>query len=445
MPRPKACFITANVLLWGTMLLVCPLVAVAQRHGGGTPGAGGNGWPGISRPDGVDEKDALKDFHHALAVQATSQQVAEFQVLVKNTETARAALQDFQQQLNKKEDASQPALSDSALEQVLNTSRSDTQHFVAGFSDAQKSGLKEITKRLSKVDSDLEQQEKRLDQDLQLAGATASEVAAQVDSLGKALTDFYNEQLALGSEMGIVLASGQDLAFTLPAVKSAAHIADRVVGVIVSGRLSQVAVKGSQRAFKLDLIADFSDLQHNITELLRARLDTSNRCGERVAVREATITPSAPATVVTVQMHLERWACMGQGSATELAESDGTVEIKLTPAVDKSHDLKMVSELGRIEASGMMAQELRSGDLGDDLRDKTRQSLLSALQAAADFKTTLPPVLQSLVTVQSAKFRDAAGGILNAVLEGQIEMSNEQANVLASQLNQTLSAQMAAQ
>ncbi|MGO9088511.1 MAG: hypothetical protein ACLP6G_14035 [Terriglobales bacterium] len=417
-------------------------MASAQHHGGH---AGGSTPGGLGRPDGVDEKDTLKDFHHALAVQATSQQIAEFQTLVKTEEAAKAALQQFQQQ--GKERGVAESAPNAALDQALEKARSETQKFIGGFSDAQKSGLKEITKRLGKADSDLEQEEKKLDQSLQLANVAGSEVAAHAESLDKALSEFANQQLALGREMGITLATGQDLTFTLPSVNSPASIANRTVAVAVSGVLSQLAVEGSQRTFKLDLVADLSDLQQNITELLRVQLDKANRCGQRVAIRQATLTPSAPATLVSVQLHLERWTCTqtsGRVSASELAESDGSIEIRLTPAVEKSNTLKMTSEFGRIEANDMMADALRSGDLGIELRDKVTQSILSALRAGINFKTTLPPVLQSGAVIQSAKFENAAG-ILRVVLEGQIQISSQRADLLASQLNQALASREPAQ
>jgi hypothetical protein len=72
--------ITLRSITLGSLLLACPLLATAQRHGGG--GSTGGGLSGISRPDGVSEKDSLKDFHDAMAVQATSQQVAAFQGLL---------------------------------------------------------------------------------------------------------------------------------------------------------------------------------------------------------------------------------------------------------------------------------------------------------------------------------------------------------------------------
>ena len=98
---------------------------------------------------------------------------------------------------------------------------------------------------------------------------------------------------------------------------------------------------------------------------------------------------------------------------------------------------------GHIDATGMLGEELRSGALGEDLQDKAAQSVLLAAQAATDFKTALPLAVQNSATIQSAKFREVGVGGLGVVLNGQVEISNEQADQLAKQLNQTLSAQQA--
>jgi hypothetical protein len=63
------------------------------------------------------------------------------------------------------------------------------------------------------------------------------------------------------------------------------------------------------------------------------------------------------------------------------------------------------------------------------------------MRGGTDFKTALPPAVQNYVTIQSAKFQDAGVGSLSVVVGGQVQVSNEQANQLASQLNQALSAQ----
>lgn len=427
----------ARPVILGSLLLACTLGAVAQRHGGGEGVGTLTGSAG--RPDGVDQKDSLRDFHQALALQATSQQVAEFQTLVKNTESAQAALRSLQQQLEK---GSGDGLTTDVLNREIESAKSGSKKFEEGFSPEQKSGLKEVCKRLEKSGSDVEQEQKRLDQSLEVKAA-GSELSARAASLEKVLTDFYNQQLALGREMSITLANGQDVAFTLPTVKSTVNIGKRTVAVTVFGTLSQTAVQGGQRTFTLTLVDDLSDLEQNITELLRAELDSSQSCGQRVAIRQATLAPETPASLLVIKLHYERWSCsgaFGQQSTTELAEGDGSMEIKLTAAVENGA-LKIVAAPGRVDATGMMGEALRSGSLGEVLREQAAQVVLSGANAGSNFKITLPLAVQNSAIMQSAKFQGSGVGSLSVVLGGQVAISNEQADQLASQLNQGLSAQ----
>jgi hypothetical protein len=210
--------------------------------------------------------------------------------------------------------------------------------------------------------------------------------------------------------------------------------------------LSQVASQGAQRTFQLVLVADLSQIQQNITDLMRAKLETSAVCGEHVAVRQASLTPAAPASVLTLWLHYERWICNGgPRTATELAEGDGKAEFKLTTTLDQPNALKVAGTFGRIDASGMFGEALRSGSLGDDLRDQVAQSVESAARAASDFKIALPPAIQNSATLQSARFQDQGVGGLIVVLEGRLELSTDQTAQLATQLNQALSAQSTAQ
>jgi len=433
----------SNALILACVLLAYPVVATAQRHGGGGSNIGGgiNGnVSGNNRPTGLDEKDSLKDFHEVLGVQASSEQIAEFQALVKGTATAQAEVQAFLQPLRKT--AAESPRRD-ALDPSLEKARNGNKKFEEGFSEAQKAGLKDISKRLAKADSDLEQEEKKLDQSLDLKSPTA-ELVTRAESLDKALTDFYNVQLALGREMSITMANGQDLAFMLPKVKTMVSVNHRTIPVAVSGVLSQIAAQGDQRTFKLEMIADLSDLQQNITDLLRAQIEASPTCGERLGIRRSRLTPADPASLLVLWLHYERWICTGtpgREASTELAEGDGTVEIKLTVSVEKPNTLKVSAAFGRIDATGMFGDALRSGSLGDDLKDQIAQSMLSASRAGLDFKTTLPPALQNSTEIQSAKFQDVGVGGLIVVLQGQIDLSNQQSDQLASQLNQALSVQ----
>ena len=428
----------AGLTVGAAVLLHCVL-ATAQRRGGGMPGGGGGGLSAYSRPDGVSEGDTLKDFHQALAVQATSQQVAVFQDVMKTTGAAKAELQSLEQSIAK---GPAPVARDAALDQSIENARNATRKFQEGFSEAQKNGLREIEKRFVKADADLDQEQKRLSQALD-AKAQAAEVAARADSLDQALTAFSAAQLALGREMSIVMASGQDLTFLLPQVKSPIS-RNNTTTVTVSGALSQVSAQDGRRKFNIELITDLSDLQQNITELMRARLDNSATCGERIAVQRATLMPDTPASVLNLQLHYERWSCsrmFGQQTSNELAEGDCSAEIRLTPSVEPPNALKVTVTFGLITPNGMIADSLRSGPLGDDIKEKVARAIVAAARPGLDFKIALPSAVQNVAVVQSAKFEDMGAGYLRIVLTGAMEISNEQADALATQLNQTLSAQ----
>src|ERR1700733_9277204 len=155
MIRSRISFSAIGAPILGSLLLAYPLAATAQRHGGGG-GAGGGGIngsvSGSNRPTGLDEKDSLRDFHQAMAVQATSQQTAEFQVLIKSTDAAKAELQLLLQQLHKQNG---DPINRQPVDQALESARSGNKNFEQGFSAAQKTGLKEIARRLAKADSDL--------------------------------------------------------------------------------------------------------------------------------------------------------------------------------------------------------------------------------------------------------------------------------------------------
>lgn len=425
MVRAQSVLSISGRVILGLLLLTA--VAAQAQSGHGISIGGGNVY---GQPNGVDERDQLKDFHQALLVQATSQQITSFQELVKKTGAAHDQLSAFSS-------AKSPRDGIAALDQSIESVRAATRTFQDGLSEPQKAGLRELLRRIDKADSDLTQEAKRLDQTVESGGSGS--ITASLDT---ALASFSSEQLALGREMGITLASAQDVTFNLPPVKDLADVGSHIIAVIASGVLSQTEAQGNLRTFRLDSNLDLTDLQQNVTAIMNAQLRDNSSCGERLALRSANILPAPPASLLMLQLHFERWLCAGGGSPTELAESDGAVEVKVTPSVQNSA-LSMAAAFSRIDAKGMMADDLRSGDLGDDLRDKVAKALLLAVQSGSVFKTSLPQSLQSTATLQSAKFQDGGAGILRMVLSGQVQLSNEQATLLANQLNQALSAKAA--
>ncbi len=173
--------------------------------------------------------------------------------------------------------------------------------------------------------------------------------------------------------------------------------------------MSRTSVENGHNIFSLTLVADLSDVQQNITGILRAQLTRSPRCGERIEIQQATLVPALPNSSAMVHLHYERWICPpGSSGPTELANDDGTLEVKLTPSLGQNAALSFVSEITRVEAAGFLRNALRSGALGETLRDQIAAALLSILQQCADQKTALPAVAKESVTLQRCNSRAPA-------------------------------------
>jgi len=427
-------------LVLAAALLAFPCRLLAQRGaGGGRTGggaAGGEGLGSVGKPSGVDVKDDLKDFHEVLAVQATSQQSVEFAAMMKSTETAAAESKAFLEQAGKETSGAELAGRSATVGQAIETARIASKKFLDGFSENQKSGLKEITKRLIKADSDLAQQAKALDLEIGDAKAVGAVIVSSAQGLERALTSFQSQQRNLGEEMSIG-ASGnrQASAFKLSPVRNSVRIvANQPISITTAGVVSQGLAEGGQNIFKLELTADLSDLQQNIVSVLGTQLNKADRCGERIEIHDASLNPREPASLVVVQLHFERWACFGGGTTNEIVEGDATVEVKLTPSLAEDGGLRLTPEMGRVDAKGNVGESLRSGSLGDELRNIIAETVLSTLRQGADFKSTLPPGAQGHAVLRRAEFEDTGSGRLTAVLDGEIRVSNEQVPALTSEL-----------
>src|SRR5579871_992268 len=102
------------------------------------------------------------------------------------------------------------------------------------------------------------------------------------------------------------LAKTEDRTLTIPPVSASIDVKGQTVKVAVWGT---VASAPADRV-KFDLMGDLSDLQQNITPVLAAQMNRSDRCGERLSVERAAIAPASPAAILTVTVHYERWACI---------------------------------------------------------------------------------------------------------------------------------------
>ncbi len=267
-------------------------------------------------------------------------------------------------------------------------------------------------------------------------------------NLGSPLLSAISRRSPLAVALVLVLgasplvATAQNTVFKIPPVKIPLEVKDQPISISASAILTLSSKDRNLRILNLQLTADLSDLQHNLTNLLSSQLDKDDRCGERVAIQNATLRPVEPASVAVVQLHVERWACvkvLGKQAAKKLLGGDAQIQIKLTPAIDKdSTELRLVPEVGDIQADGSLGELLRSGALGDTIREKIRSSILSALNKGTNVGATLPPAVQGYVTIQSAEFKDGGGGRLLAILDGEARITQEQVKLLSDQLKERL-------
>ena len=393
--RRKIHRVSVNLLLMGAGLILCAPVLAQFGSLGGHVGPNTSG--------GVDEKDELKGFHQAIALQATSQQSTEFRSVVKSTEAADRELEELGKDSGKPADAAAASSRATTLRQALDQARLETGKFLDGFSPAQKSGLKDIAARLLKAEADLGEREKTLDANLM--NANSPDMRSAREELGKALANLRKEQDSLAVEMGIVQsAGGLDIAFKIPPFKSSLTIANQPVAVTSSAVIFRFGQESEQNVFKVEATTNLSDLQQNMTEILGALLDKGDRCGERIEVEDGTLTPSDPSILVVAELHYQRWVCHRMGrdeSSYEVAEGNATVEVKLTLAVGPQGELQVATEIGRVEADRFLSDLVRSGDLGVALREKIGSAVGSAITVSR------PRFRRQLGIPRRSKMRDS--------------------------------------
>ena len=242
---------------------------------------------------------------------------------------------------------------------------------------------------------------------------------------------------ALLATLPMILAA-QDATFKIPPQKIPFTFKDQQAYIVASATVSMLAKTSDVQTFRLQLNADLTGLQENLTPLLAAQLDKDDKCGERIAIQQATLTPAPPAAVATVQLHYERFACVkafGKQQAKRLVAGNAVVPIRMTPAVEQDNtQLRLNPEVGEIQADGSLGELLRNGSLGEMIREKIRDSILHAMQKGANLSATLPPAAQPYATIASAQFQDDGAGHLAVQLIGEIRVPRDQLQAVTQQL-----------
>jgi len=181
-------------LVCGIILVMNAYALLAQFRGGHRSGT-------TRPPAGVATTDDLKAFNRAVALQASPDQVVQFRQLSDSTQVARKNAQDLLKVAQKpsKADVFRSA---NLLTSALETAQTDNQKFVRSFSPAQKSGLRQVTKKLDHANSDVTKRSKALTRDLEHS-PIPRQYSGIAEKLDKALSDVQTRQLAIGKEMGI--------------------------------------------------------------------------------------------------------------------------------------------------------------------------------------------------------------------------------------------------
>jgi hypothetical protein len=226
----------------------------------------------------------------------------------------------------------------------------------------------------------------------------------------------------------------QNVVFNIPPTTHSFDVAGQPIAIVASGTVSGITKRDDQDVFKLSLTANLSNLQQNMTALLQSQLNRSDRCGDRIAVQNATLVPIDPTSLATVQLHYERWGCAkvaGTRVTEKLIDGDAQIEIKLTPSVESDSTVHLVPEIESIQANGSLGDLLRSDPLGAMLKQKISDAILAAMQKGSDLSVALPPAVQPYATIASAEFRDAGSSRLLLVLNGEVRIPFGQLQILA--------------
>ena len=206
---------------------------------------------------------------------------------------------------------------------------------------------------------------------------------------------------------------------TVPKFKKTINVEQQPIEITLWGTIS-----GSSLALTIDL----GDLQAHLTQVLSAQLNKSDRCGDQLTVEQAAIAPATPSGMLAANVNFERFACVkafGKQIVKRLVGGHAVIEVNLTPSVQENN-ISIAADVRKMDADGSLGDVLRSSSLGDSIRDEISDSIESAIQKSADFKSVLPAEMEKAVTLQSIQFADGGAGRLWLTVGGEVRLSAEQ-------------------
>jgi hypothetical protein len=427
-------------LVWMFGLIVIlsfPCVMQGQRNGGH------NRRPLIcvhdcsNSADSATPEDELKDFNQVMALQGTPEQSAALVTLTDDLQLAKKQLHAVRpisgKTLASQKTSDAVALVDKSIAEL----RSQTQAFLGSFSPAQKSGLKELAKKIEETDADLGKQVSVLDEVAKYPTSTDQQLGDSTASVDKSLSNVEQEQLVLARQMGIILPS-TELTFNVTSTNSM-NFGTTEISIPVSADISRTSSVDGNNIFAEKVVADLSNLQDKIREILRTQIERAPACGERTEIREAMLVTDAPAIRIFTRVHVEHWICPGgHGQAMEVATGEGSLELRLTPSVEKDGKLGLDSQISHVDGD-VFARDLLVGDVGQMFKEKITAAVAACIQKAAQ-PQLLPTSAGPLTNADRPEFRQTAGR-LALVLNERMQLSDQQTQAFASQMKQYMSAQ----
>jgi hypothetical protein len=142
-------------------------------------------------------------------------------------------------------------------------------------------------------------------------------------------------------------ARNEDFTYRIPPQRISLKIENQPITIVASGIIAVGSRGHDEYRLKLESDADLSDLQRNLTGLLRSQLDKDDRCGDHIAIERGTLMPVGPSGRAVVQLHYERYTCVkafGKRMTKKLVGGNGIIQTKFTPTVEHRRALRLVPE-----------------------------------------------------------------------------------------------------
>jgi hypothetical protein len=85
----------------------------------------------------------------------------------------------------------------------------------------------------------------------------------------------------------------------------------------------------------------------------------------------------------------------GKEIVKKLIGGNGTIQMRLTPAIENSDTVQLRAEVLSIDADGQLGEVLRSGSFGAALQENIRKTIVSAIEKSTQLTESLPDVSSS--------------------------------------------------